>query len=215
MLAFRENMKVLFIGDSITDCGRSRNSDRLLGDGYVGITTELLNKEYTDLHLNFINRGISGNRVRDLKARWQEDCIGLAPDIVSILIGINDVWRRYSTNDPTSPDAFAEDYKNLLEAVKSELSAQIIIIEPFVLPFPEDRKQWRDDLDPKIGVTRELAIEFADAYVPMDGIFASASCVREPSFWAGDGVHPSQAGHMLIARSWLTAAFGKTPLFPG
>ena len=120
----------------------------------------------------------------DLLNRWDDDCIDLKPDLVSILIGINDCWRRYDSNDPTSVEDFEKNYRKILTQIKENLDAQIVLCEPFVLPVPEDRKQWREDLDPKIQVVRNLSLEFNTFYVPFDGIFASACTRREPAFWA-------------------------------
>ncbi|MFO7296306.1 MAG: SGNH/GDSL hydrolase family protein [Caldicoprobacter sp.] len=194
---------VLFQGDSITDCGRNRDDDHDLGYGYANMIAAWFSAVYPEKRVKFINKGISGNRVRDLVERWQRDCIDLNPSWVSILIGINDCWRRYDRNDPTPVEVFAAGYRKILTETKEKLNARIILCEPFVLPVPEDRKMWREDLDPKIQVVRELAREFGALYVPLDGIFAAAAAKREPEFWAPDGVHPSQAGHALIARAWL------------
>jgi len=152
---------------------------------------------------NFLNRGISGNRVKDLQDRWQADCIALKPDWVSILIGINNTWRRYDSNDPTSTADFEKGYRDILEKTRRHTKVQIILCEPFVLPVPGDRLVWREDLDPKIQVVRNLAVEFKALLLPLDGIFAQAATAREPGFWAPDGVHPSPAGHALIAQAWL------------
>jgi len=207
MLHFDDGQTVLFMGDSITDCGRSRENPAQLGGGYAAMTAARLDTLMPELRLRHLNLGISGNRVRDLKARWGEDCLAHQPDILSILIGINDVWRRYDRNDPTPAEPFAADYRAILAAVRERCPAcQVILLEPFVLPAPADRAAWREDLDPKIDAVRALAREFADAYVPLDGLFAAAAVRREPAFWAGDGVHPSPAGHMLIAEAWLAAA---------
>ena len=206
MLRLQDNQTILFIGDSITDCGRSRENPAVLGNGYVDMIANRLNTDYPEFNLSFLNFGISGNRVKNLKTRWQEDCLNHKPDILSILIGINDVWRRYDSGDPTPAEIFLTDYREILTAAKNKLACQIIILEPFVLPVPEDRKQWREDLDPKIAGIRELALEFADAYVPMDGIYAAASVRREPAFWAKDGVHPSKPGHQLMADAWVAEA---------
>jgi acyl-CoA thioesterase-1 len=194
---------VLFQGDSITDCGRDRDNDLDLGSGYPNMVAAWFSAIYPEKKVKFINRGISGDRVKDLAARWKEDCIDLKPTWVSILIGVNDCWRRYDSNDPTSVDDFASGYRKILTQIRDNLDARIILCEPFVLPVPEDRKQWREDIDPKIHAVRELAMEFNTLYIPLDGIFAAASAKREPAFWAPDGVHPSQAGHALIARAWL------------
>lgn len=196
---------VLFQGDSITDAGRSRIDDNDMGRGYPSVVAAWFAAIHPAKKVRFINRGISGDRAKDLAARWTGECINLRPNIVSILIGINDTWRRYDSNDPTSAAEYEVAYRNILTRTQQELGAKIIIIEPFVLPVPEDRKAWREDLDPKITVARKLAREFNAIYVPMDGIFSAVSCYREPSFWLPDGVHPSPAGHSLIAKNWLTA----------
>jgi lysophospholipase L1-like esterase len=184
-----------------------------LGKGYALMTTGLFNAAHPEKRVTFFNRGIGGNRVKDLQARWQQDCIDLRPNWVSIYIGINDCWRRYDRNDPTSVEQFEAGYRELLVRTKEELGANIVMLEPFVLPVPADRKAWREDLDPKINVVRELAREFGALLVPLDGLFAQASMTAPPEFWAPDGVHPSPAGHALIAKAWLStvkaAGFGR------
>ncbi|WP_409345227.1 SGNH/GDSL hydrolase family protein [Paenibacillus sp. MBLB4367] len=196
---------VLFQGDSITDAGRIKENGADLGRGYALMTAGLYGSRHPENGVAFLNRGISGNRVKDLQGRWQEDCIDLKPTIVSIYIGINDTWRRYDRNDPTSAESYEAGYRELLTRTKEELGAKIVLIEPFVLPVPEDRRTWREDLDPKITVVRELAREFGALLVPLDGLFAQASMHEKPAFWAPDGVHPSPAGHALIAKAWLQA----------
>jgi len=194
---------VLFQGDSITDVGRYREDADDLGEGYAMMAASWFQALYPEKAVRFINRGIAGDRVIDLRNRWQKDCLDLQPTWVSILIGINDTWRRYDRNDPTSPQEFEESYRAVLESVKANLQAKLLLCEPFVLPVPEDRKIWREDLDPKIDVVRKLAHEYHAHLVPLDGIFAQAVALREPAFWANDGVHPSNAGHALIAQAWL------------
>ncbi|OGV61954.1 MAG: GDSL family lipase [Lentisphaerae bacterium RIFOXYB12_FULL_65_16] len=204
-LAIQDKATILFQGDSITDAGRSRTDDAQLGGGYANCIATCCKTLFPDKGLRFINRGISGNRAKDLRARWQADCLDLKPDWVSIMIGINDTWRHYDSNDPTPADAYERDYHFILTQVKETLGARLILLEPFVLPVPADRKKWREDLDPKIAAARRLAVEFQAIYVPLDGIFAAAACQRPAAEWAGDGVHPSAAGHALIARAWLEA----------
>ncbi|KEQ23143.1 SGNH/GDSL hydrolase family protein [Paenibacillus tyrfis] len=206
MTKIEDGAVVLFQGDSITDCGRNREIGTDLGRGYALIASALFASKYPEKQVQFINRGISGNRVKDLQQRWQEDCLDLNPTWVSIYIGINDTWRRYDRNDPTSVEAFAEGYRDLIVRTKETLDAKLILVEPFVLPVPEDRKRWREDLDPKINAVRELAREFETLYVPLDGMFAAASTKAPSAYWAPDGVHPSPAGHALIANAWLEAA---------
>ncbi|HCS74269.1 MAG TPA: GDSL family lipase [Clostridiales bacterium] len=200
-MKIQNNSTFLFQGDSVTDAGRDRKDPVGLGNGYPMMFASWFSAYYPNLDVKFINKGISGNRVKDLEARWQKDCLKLKPAWVSILIGINDCWRRYDSNDPTSVEKFEAGYRNILTQIRENLDAKIILCEPFVLPVPADRKKWREDLDPKINAVRNLAREFQTYLVPLDGIFAQASIAKPSSFWAQDGVHPTLAGHALIAKS--------------
>lgn len=207
-IQIKEGSVILFQGDSITDCGRNCELDTM-GNGYANMASAMYLANNPEAGVKFINRGISGNRVKDLQARWEEDCIVLKPDILSILIGINDTWRRYSVNDPTSVEAYKAGYRDILERTKAaNPNIRIILCEPFVLPVKEGQDLWREDLDPKIQAVRKLALEYAVVYVPLDGVFAQACVQQNPSFWAADGVHPTPAGHALIAKAWLKAVTG-------
>ena len=115
------------------------------------------------------------------------------------------IWRRYDSHDPTSTEAYERDYRAILTDVRDKLGARLIVVEPFLLPIPPDREAWRIDLDPKIAVARKLAREFDAIFVPLDGPFAAAAARREMGFWLPDGVHPTAAGHALIAQAWLKA----------
>ncbi|WP_168122616.1 SGNH/GDSL hydrolase family protein [Paenibacillus sp. HB172176] len=205
MSIIEENAVVLFQGDSITDTGRNREVSGSLGTGYANLIASQFGLKYPEKNVSFLNRGCSGNRAVDLERRWQTDCLDLKPTWVSIYIGINDTWRRYDNNDPTSTEAYYSSCRNLIVQTKERLDANLILIEPFVLPVPEDRRAWREDLDPKIIAVRALAEEFKTLYVPLDGLFAAASMKTGPAYWAPDGVHPSAAGHALIAEAWLKA----------
>jgi len=195
-------LRVLFQGDSVTDCGRSRYDDSYLGEGYVMMAAASFTAQYPRRQVQFLNRGVSGNRVRDLEARWEEDCLALQPDWVSILIGINDTWRRYDRYDPTSVEAFTTAYRAMLEATIAR-GIRVIICEPFLLPVSRKQLAWREDLDPKIEAIRQLAQEYHAWLIPLDGLFAQAATQGKPAFWAPDGVHPSPAGHALIAQAWI------------
>jgi acyl-CoA thioesterase I len=202
--SIQDGSVVLFQGDSITDFDRSRSDDNDLGSGYAALVAAWFAALHPGIKVRFLNRGISGNRAADLRARWKEDCLDLKPNLVSILIGINDTWRRYDSHDPTSVETYQDNFRAILQ-LTAQSGAQILILEPFLLPVPEDRKAWRGDLDPKIHAARELAREFGAGYVALDGLFAEASAKRDPAFWLPDGVHPSLAGHALIAQAWLKA----------
>lgn len=196
---------ILFQGDSITDAGRNRDDGDDLGRGYAAIAAAWYQALFPERRARFINRGIGGNKVPDLLGRWKPDCLDLKPDLVSILVGINDTWRSFDSGQLTTPEQFEKPYREILIQTKDS-GAEIIIIEPFVLPHPEDRRLWRKDLDPKIQIVRDLARDFGAAFVPLDGLFAQAAARREPEFWAADGVHPTPPGHALIAQAWLDVA---------
>ena len=206
-MIFKHGQTILFQGDSITDAGRIRENPTDLGYGYAMMAASLVQARHPELGLRFLNRGISGNRAADLAGRWQQDCLGLRPDWVSILLGVNDCWRRYDANDPTPPATFEEHYRDILTRSRKQ-GIGIILCEPFLLPCPADREAWREDLDPKIHVVRKLAREFGAHFVPFDGLFASRSSIQPPEFWAADGVHPSLPGHALMADAWIRTAFG-------
>ncbi len=203
-MLIEDGATVLFQGDSITDCGRGREN-LSLGCGYALMTAAMLGAQYPEKSLVFHNRGVSGNRVKDLRARWSEDCLDLEPTWLSILIGINDTWRRYDANDPTSLDAFEADYRAILQQAKNDSGCRLILLEPFLLPVAERFETWREDLDPKREAVRRLALEFSARLVPLAELFAAACESAAPAYWAADGVHPTPAGHALIARAWLAA----------
>jgi acyl-CoA thioesterase I len=200
------NDTILFTGDSITDCGRSRDNSTHLGDGYAAWTAAHLKARLASPELKIYNRGISGNRVCDLLGRIEPDLLALKPTVVSILIGINDVWRSFDSNDPTGADAFERDYRALLEQITQRLKARVVLLEPFLLHVPADRYAWRSDLNPKIDVTRKLAVEFGAELLPLDGLFAQAATQAPAAYWAEDGVHPTPAGHAFITETWLENA---------
>lgn len=201
----QKNDVVLFQGDSITDAGRSRQDDRLLGDGYAMMSAAWFSAQFPELKVRFINRGISGNRVQDLESRWQAECLDLKPTVVSIMIGINDTWRAFDSGQSVDPKDFEDCYRRILGQVKNVLKARIILLEPFVLHVPDDRKLWRPDLDPKRAAVQKLAKEFDAKFVAFDSMFAKLATIREPAFWAQDGVHPTHAGHAAMAQAWLKA----------
>lgn len=204
-MLLKGNDTVLFQGDSITDAKRARQGNDDLGNGYVSMIASLLTAMYPELNLNFVNRGCSGDKVVNLKARWQEDCLDLKPDVLSIMIGINDCWSRYSRGELTTAESFYQDYRRILTAARDAFNPRLVLCEPFLMPCPEDRRLWREDLDDKITAVRDLAREFKALLVPLDGIFAAASTQKEPEHWAADGVHPTPFGNALITRAWLAA----------
>ena len=204
-MPFLEGDTILFQGDSVTDCDRDRSDHYSLGSGYPALIAAYLGSHFPHLQLSILNRGVSGDRVYDLASRWETDCLQLRPNWLSILVGINDTWRRFDSGI-TSPIAeFEATYRRFLDQAAEHTQARLILCEPFVLGFPPDRLNWRVDLNPRIEVVRQLAAEYSALLVPLDGIFAAACTQAEPAFWAADGVHPTLAGHGLIANAWLEA----------
>ncbi len=206
----RPDDKILFFGDSITDAGRRAKgpNNHGLGSGYPALVAAMLGAELPAMNLTVLNRGISGNRVYDLEDRLETDCLSLEPTLVSILIGINDTWRRYDRDLVSPIDEFASCYDRICRRIREELDATIVICEPFSLPVPEDRAAWREDLDPRIVAVRQIAWEYADLYLPLDGMFAAAAVETGPEYWLPDGVHPAPAGHGLIAEAWVEGVIG-------
>jgi lysophospholipase L1-like esterase len=184
---------VVFAGDSVTDCGRRTDPDGL-GDGYV-------RKLYDDLGARrprIVNVGISGNRAVDLAGRWSADVLTEEPSLVSILIGINDTWRRYDKFDPTTAESFEASYRAILDP----LTCPVVLIEPFLLPVKAGQEEWREDLDPKLDVVRKLAVEYGAILVPADVELNRQATTVGAATLAGDGVHPSAAGHQALADLW-------------
>ena len=192
-----KKIKLLFQGDSITDWGRDREDIHNLGHGYAKFAAALLKEKYSDIEFEFINLGISGNQTKDLVARLESDFIDINPDIVSILIGINDVWHHAADKSWIDDEVFEERYRTVLTAIKEKTNAKIMMLEPFLIPV-EDKLFFREDLYRKIEIERKLAREFADVYVPLDGLLSSAFIGDEPTSFANDGVHPTEKGAKYI-----------------
>jgi len=202
-MRIRSGATILFQGDSITDADRNHWKTHDLGGGYVKIVAKRLSFEHPELGVRFLNRGISGNRIRDLRERWQMDCLNLKPDIVSILIGVNDTLGTFFWGEPVSIEDFEKDYEYILSLTRKNLDAQIILLGPFLLPLSKEQTILRHDIDARIRVVKKLAEVFQTELVQLDSIFFVASKEKGPEFWSTDGVHPSPAGHTLIAESWL------------
>jgi acyl-CoA thioesterase-1 len=207
-IEIKSHSLILFQGDSITDAGRNRDDGNHLGSGYVMLIAAWHSALYPEKKIHFLNRGIGGDRSKDLIARWDEDCLDIKPDVLSIMVGVNDTWRKFDSNDPTSAEQFEENLHILLKKTQASLGCKIIIMEPYILPYPEDRIKMREDLDPKIHACRKIARTYGTEYIPLDGIFAQATTRRDPVYWAGDGIHPTAAGHALIAQEWLKVVCG-------
>lgn len=199
---------ILFQGDSITDAGRDRRSGAAndagsLGRGYPLLAAGALLAEYPQADLRIYNRGISGNKVPDLDARWHPDCVALKPDVLSILIGINDLWHKLNGRYDGTVESFQSGYRALLERTQKALpETRIVICEPFVLRTGAVTDKWFPEFEQRRAVAEQLAGEFELDYVPFQSMFDKAVESAPPSYWAGDGVHPTLAGHALMAQTW-------------
>ncbi len=191
-------MRILFQGDSVTDCNRNYEDFFDLGDGYVMYTVENLKQQFPEADFEFINKGISGNRTKDVLARARADIVDIDPDVITILIGVNDTWRRFDMNDPTTAEEFRNNYESILKIIKEKTRAKIVMLECFVI-YGMGRDEYREDLNAKIDETRKLAYKYADAFIPLDGILAEACMKVSPELISADGVHPAVEGRKIIA----------------
>ena len=202
-------MRILFQGDSITDAGRDRQDHSRLGVGYPRLVEASLGLDEPGKH-EFMNRGISGNRIVDLYARIKADIINLKPDLMSILIGVNDVWHELSENpNGVDADKFFKIYSMLIEEVKEALpNIKIMILEPFVLPGCSTVENWdyfSTEVPKRAEMARKIAEKFGLPFIPLQKGFDELSEKAPHEYWLGDGVHPTAKGHEFIKNQWLKA----------
>lgn len=206
-------MKILFYGDSITDAGRSREVDvpnRLLGGGYVAyVANQLLERSLTDYDI--VNRGIGGNRIVNLYERIKVDCWNHNPDVLSILVGVNDVWHEINRQNGVELDRFERVYRMLLEdTVKALPNTKIIICEPFILRGVATEENFDRFLEVKeyAKVVKKLAEEFSLTFVPLQDAMDAAGEKYGNEEILRDGVHPTMKGAVVLGREWLKAFDG-------
>ena len=196
-------MRIVFFGDSITDCDRDRGDLNSLGNGYVQILADKLRPIYPDTDIELINKGISGDRVQELLARVQTDVIDLKPDAVVIMIGINNVWHKFTHGKELDLVEFEQDLKELITKLK-EAGIVVIFLEPFLLPAP-DKLRMRKIFNEELAVINKVALKTADEFVAYDEMF-NGLCERLPySEYSLDGVHPTHRGSRLIADQAIKA----------
>lgn len=206
---------VLFQGDSITDVHRQRghklaNYSPALGFGYCNqLISRLLGERPTD-NLKFFNRGVGGDRIVDLYARWKADAINLKPDLVSILIGVNDTWHRFSKQNGVEPERFEIIYRMLLDYTKKQLpQVQLVLCEPFIFKCGVVTDEWIEEMDQRRQSVKKLSEEFNTCFVPFQSALDKALEYTAPEYWIGDGVHPTIAGHWVLAQCWYETVLGK------
>lgn len=206
------NDLILFQGDSITDVGRDRNataSNNGLGAGYALMTAAALLAQRPGDKLQFLNRGISGNRIVDLYARILSDVINLAPTLLSVLIGVNDTWHEFGSRNGVPVPKYERVYRDFLTEIRTALpTVRLVLCEPFVLSCGVVTAAWIAEMNQRRTVVQKLAKEFGAIVVPFQSVFDTAVRQAPPEYWAGDGVHPTAAGHQLMAQAWLKAVEG-------
>jgi lysophospholipase L1-like esterase len=202
-MIFQTQQKVVFIGDSITDCDR-RGASAPYGNGYVSMVRNFITARYPQQQLTFVNKGIGGNTVRDLAQRWEQDVIAERPDWLSVMIGINDVWRHFGGNasEAVPLDEYQSTLRRLLKRTKEATTAHIILAEPYMIE-PNKMQPMRKLMDLYGATLRGLAKEFDAKVVPTQEAYDEALKFTSATFWADDQIHPNAPGHAIIAQAFL------------
>ncbi|PYO94152.1 MAG: lipolytic protein G-D-S-L family [Gemmatimonadetes bacterium] len=203
---------VVFQGDSITDAGRNRDSHNAnaagaLGNGYPLLVASAVLAARPAEGLQFYNRGVSGNTVPDLQERWVTDTIELKPDVLSILIGVNDIWHKLDGRYNGTVQDYERQYAALLDQTRRALpQAKVIVLEPFVLRTGAVDARWFPEFDERRAAAARVAKAAKATFVPLQKVFDQHVHAAPPAYWAADGVHPTPAGHAVIAEQWRHAA---------
>ena len=210
-MKIKDGETILFTGDSITDCGRTRpvgtadKDESGLGNGYVALLNSFIKTGYPELDITILNTGISGNRVTDLDERWQKDVVGLKPDWLSIMIGINDVWRQFDRPQmrQVTIDIYEETYRRLLKSIRHDLKG-LVLMTPYLIEadhsFPMRKK-----MDEYGQIVRLLATEFDAVFIDVQAAFDRYLEHRPWQSLCNDRVHPQLSGHLIIAEAFRQA----------
>lgn len=208
----KQNDIILFQGDSITDAGRDRgvnnpNAHSGLGNGYAFLLAAHLLHEFPTYNLSIYNKGISGNKVFQLSDRWQQDCLLMRPNVLSLLIGVNDFWHTLTHNYTGTAETYENDLLGLLRNTKSLLpTTQIVIGEPFAMTACSAvDESWFPEFDKYRAAAKRIANEIDAIFIPYQDIFNKATEIAPARYWTHDGVHPSVAGCQLMAEAWKNA----------
>ncbi len=212
-----DNLIILFQGDSITDGNRGRNNDpnHIMGHGYAFSIASRTGARFPEKKLTFYNRGISGNTISDLLARWQKDALQIKPDVLSILVGVNDTDFALKQKDMEATAKFRDNYTKLLQQTKEQLpNCMLVLCEPFIAPVGRVKEQWSNwqtEMRKKQEVVQSLANEYNTVYVPLQNVFDKAALRASADYWVWDGIHPTVAGHELITQEWLKQVSKQLP----
>ena len=208
-IELRPGQTILFIGDSITDADRNSPACAPFGFGYVHYVANYLLGKYSDYNLSIINTGVSGNTIRDLKSRWQADCLDHNPDVLSILIGVNDVWYQFDTKDElpcaVPLNEYKATYEQLLVLAKAKCNSRLVICEPFMFCDDYNNPMFAQ-LRHYIDAVRRIADDFDACLVPLQSAIDERIKEVPPQNWSADAVHPAVWAHAWIAQQWLKVA---------
>ena len=196
-------MRIVFIGDSITDCGRDRNDANSLGNGFVKVLSDKLRPLYPDTDLELINKGVSGDELCDVLDRLKSDVIDIKPDAVVIMVGINNTLHKFSEGKDLDLTKFEKDLITLFTRLKKE-GIVVIFLEPFLLPAP-DKRRMRKLFEEELKIIDRVAEEHADEFVPYDEMFQGLAESIPYTEYSEDGVHPTHRCSRLIANTAIKA----------
>ncbi|MBE6694504.1 MAG: hypothetical protein E7589_07050 [Ruminococcaceae bacterium] len=194
-----KRIRLLFQGDSLTDGDRDRSDIHNLGNSYPKYVAAMLREKYPDVELELVNLGIGGDRTDSLLARADADFVEVDADIISILVGVNDVWNRYDFKIPNTDEVIESNYRTLLQKLKQETHAKIMLIQPYTVGYAQ--AYIREEMLRVHAIVKRLADEYADAYLPIDDCFWSRD--EAPEYFTRDGVHPTENGARFMAEHYV------------
>ncbi len=207
---YKKGNTILFQGDSITDARREKekelpNNPSSFGMGYAFLAASSLLNNFPEKQLTIYNRGISGNKVFQLADRWEKDCLDLKPEILSILIGVNDYWHKRDGRYNGTIEIYENDYRKLLQRTKAKLpNAKLVICEPYyVLGAKTVDESWVKPMKEYQAAALKIAKEFNATWIPFQKVFDEAVKHAPATYWTADGVHPAMPGAQLMAEAWL------------
>jgi lysophospholipase L1-like esterase len=203
-MLFERHQRILFIGDSITDSDRA-GASKPFGNGYVSMVRSFMLARYPDYNLTFINKGVGGDTVRHLAARWERDVVAERPDWLSVMIGINDVWRHFAYNvaEAVPLDEYQARLRAMLQRAREATGAKIILMQPYMIE-PNHGNPMRQLMDVYGSQMELIANEFSAPLVRTQSAFDAVLGGTAANFWSSDQIHPGGPGHAVIALAFLS-----------
>ncbi len=212
-----QHLTILFQGDSITDGNRGRSADpnHIMGHGYAFSIASRVGARFPEKGLSFYNRGVSGNTITDMAERWEKDTLAISPNVISILIGVNDTNSVVNKKSPVTVEKYEEVYRLLLQQTYQQFpDCLLVLCEPFILPVGNIKRNWdgwKEDITKRQKLVLELSTEFHTVFVPLQQVFLDACKKASADYWIWDGIHPTYSGHELITKEWLKQTSKRLP----